>query len=185
LHRIHEMLTLISLTKDNLKPSADLADLPRLKITHAFVSESLKSEADIFFQSVGVKNQIKTVILNTIEKSSSYDIGILEKQVNLKNWEFLVKSIGRLLKSSSLLWVFGKLTSSEHDILKKEGFKAYVLKKSPIILKVKNTSRKVCYQFWKLGKYPFPYLTIKPTMEIVPNLNVFIRGWQANFPFLF
>ncbi len=185
LHRIHEMLTLISLTSNNLKPSADLADLPRLIITHAFGSERLKNDADIFFQSVGVKNQIKTVILNTIEKTSSYDIGILEKQASLKNWEFLVKSMGRLLKSSSLLWVFGKLTSAEHDILKKEGFKAYVFKKSPIILKVKNTSRKLCYQFWKLGKYPFPYLTIKPTMETVPNLNVFIRGWQANFPFLF
>ena len=185
LHRIHEMLTLISLTINNLKPSADLADLPRLRITHAFISESLKSEADIFFQSVGVKNQIKTTILDKIQKLRSYDIGILEALTNQANWRFLVKSISNLLKKNALLWVLGNLSSSEIEILHREGFKPYIFKKNPIVLKIKNMSRKFCLLFWKMGLYPFPYLTLKPTMETVPNLNVFIRGWQANLPFFF
>ena len=49
LHSIHESLTLISITEKNLKPSVDLADLPRLKISHAFTSVESKNEADLFF----------------------------------------------------------------------------------------------------------------------------------------
>ena len=103
LHRIHETLTLISITEKNLNPSADLADLPRLRITHAFISDILKDEADHYFQSVGVNRQIKTTILNKIEKNQSYDIGILETVENQTDWEFLVKNVSKLLKSNSLL----------------------------------------------------------------------------------
>ena len=185
LHRIHESLTLISMTEKHLKPSADLADLPRLRITHAFISDILKKEADLYFQSVGVNQQIQTTILNTLQKSLSYNIGILEIQENQAEWKFLVKSISRLLKKNALLWVLGKLSSSEIEILHREGFKPYILNKNPIALKIRDISRKFCLLFWKMGKYPFPYLTLKPAMEIVPNLNVFLRGWQAYFSFLY
>ncbi len=185
LHRIHESLTLISMTEKNLNPSADLADLPRLKITHAFISDNSKNEADLYFQSVGVSEQIKTTILNKTLKYHSYDIGVLETLANQTDWKFLVKSISKLLKSNSLLWIFGKLTSFEREILKREGFKPFVLSKNSAILKIKTISRKICFLFWKLGRYPFPYLTLKPSMEVVPNLNDFLRGWQAYFPFLY
>ena len=185
LHRIHESLTLISLTKSHLKPSADLADLPRLRITHAFISDISKKEADLYFQSVGVSHQIKTTILHKIKKNQSYDIGILEKQDNQTDWKYMVKSISNLLKSNSLLWVLGKLTSFEREILKKEGFKSYFVSKNSIVLKIKKLSRKFCFLFWKLGKFPFPYLTLKPAMETTPNLNAFLRGWQAYLPFLY
>ena len=185
LHRIHESLTLISFTENNLKPSADLADLPRLRITHAFISDNSKKEADLYFQSVGVSHQIKTTILNKIQKNQSYDIGILETLENQTDWKYLVKSISKLLKSNSLLWVLGKLTSFEREILKKEGFKSYFVNKNSIALKIKKISRKFCFLFWKLGMYPFPYLTLKPAMETVPNLNVFLRGWQAYLPSLY
>ena len=185
LHRIHESLTLISLTEKNLKPSADLADLPRLRTTHAFISDKSKSEADLFFQSVGVSHQIQTALLNKIRKLNSYNIGILETHANQADWKFLVKSMSTLLKSNSLLWVLGKLSSFEIEMLKREGFKPYLFKRDLRTLKIKKISRKVCLQFWKMGIYPFPYLTLKPAMETVPNLNVFLRGWQAYFPFLF
>jgi len=185
LHRIHESLTLISITEKNLKPSADLADLPRLRITHAFRSDALKDEANDYFQSIGVNNQIQTLLLNNLEKSHTYNIGILENQKNQAEWKFLVKSVSRLLKKDALLWVLGKLSSSEIEILQREGFKPYVLHKNPIALKIKEISRKICILFWKMGKYPYPYLTLKPAMEMVPNLNVFLRGWQAYFPFLY
>ena len=185
LHRIHESLTLISFTENNLKPSADLADLPRLRITHAFISDNSKKEADLYFQSVGVSHQIKTTTLHKIKKNQSYDIGILETLENQTDWKYLVKSISKLLKSNSLLWVLGKLTSFEREILKKEGFKSYFVNKNSIALKIKKISRKFCFLFWKLGMYPFPYLTLKPAMETVPNLNVFLRGWQAYLPSLY
>jgi len=185
LHRIHESLKLISMTEKNLKPSADLADLPRLRITHAFISDNSKNETDLYFQSVGVSHQIKTTIINKIQRSSSYDIGILETLEKQTDWKVLVKSISRLLKPNSVLWVLGKLTSSEREILKSEGFKPYNFNKNSIVLQIKKYSRKVCFLFWQLGMYPFPYLTLKPPMEPVPNLNVFLRGWQAYFSFLY
>ena len=185
LHRIHESLKLISLTKINLKPSTDLADLPRLKITHAFTSVKARDEADLFFQSVGVNHQIQTALLNEIQKSHSYEIGILEAQKNQAAWKFLVGNISLLLKKSALLWVLGKLTSSEKEILYREGFKPYNINNNPIVLQIKEISKKICFGFWKNEKYPFPYLTIKPPMETLPNLNVFLRGWQAYFPFLY
>ena len=185
LHRIHESLTLISLTEKHFKPSADLADLPRLRITHAFISDTLKDEADLYFQSVGVNHQIQTTKLKKLQKAHSFDIGILEIQKNQADWRFLVKYISKLLKKNALLWVLGKISSSKIEILHREGFKPYVLNKTPIALKIREISRKICVLFWKMGKYPFPYLTIKPAMEIVPNLNVFIRGWQAYTPFLY
>jgi len=185
LHRIHESLTLISMTEKNLKPSADLADLPRLRITHGFISDNSKNKADLYFQSAAVNHQIQTTLLNKLQKSRSYNIGILEIQKNRAEWKFLVKSISRLLKKNALLWVLGKLSSSEIELLHREGFKPYALNKNPIALKIRDISRKICLLFWKMGKYPFPYLTLKPAMEIVPNLNVFLRGWQAYFPFLY
>ena len=185
LHRIHESLTLISMTEKHLNPSVDLADLPRLRITHAFISNTLKNEADLYFQSVGVNHQIQTTLLNKLQKSHSYNIGILETQKNQAEWKFVVKSISRLLKNNALLWVLGKLSSSEIETLHREGFKPYVLNKNPIALKIRDISRKICFLLWKIGKYPFPYLTLKPAMEIVPNLNVFLRGWQANIPILY
>ncbi len=185
LHRIHESLTLICMTEDHLKPSADLADLPRLRITHAFISDNLKNEADLYFQSVGVNHQIQTTMLNNLQKSYTYNIGILEVQKNQAKWKFLVESISRLLKKNSLLWVLGNLDLSEIEILHRKGFKPYVLNKNLITLKIRDFSRKICVQFWKMGRYPFPYLTLKPAMEIVPNLNVFLRGWQTYFPFLY
>ena len=185
LHRIHESLTLISMTERNLKPSSDLADLPRLKITHTFLSDNSKNEADLYFQSVGVNKQIKTAILNKFQKNQSYDIGILEILENQTDWKYLAKSISKLLKPNSLLWVLGKLTSFEREILKREGFKSYFVNKNSIALKIKKISRNFCFLFWKLGVYPFPYLTLKPVMEPVPNLNVFLRGWQASLPFFY
>ncbi len=185
LHRIHESLTLISLTEKNLNPSVDLADLPRLNITHAFISNKSKNEANLYFQRVGVSHQISTALLNKVQKTNSYDIGILEKLENLTDWKFLTKSISKLLKSNSLLWVLGKLTLAEKEILEKEGFKHFTLHMNPLLLKIKKLTRKICLQFWKLGLYPLPYLTLKPSMEMVPNLNVFLRGWQSYFPFLY
>jgi len=185
LHRIHESLALISITENELNSSADLADLPRLRITHAFSSDSLKDDADHYFQSVEVNHQIKTTILNKIQKKRSYDIGILETKENTTDWKYLVKSISNLLKSNSILWVLGKLTSFEREILRREGFKSYVVNKNSIALKIKKISRKIYFLFWKWGMYPFPYLTLKPAMELVPNLNVFLRGWQAYLPFLY
>ena len=185
LHRIHESLTLISITENNLKPLSDLADLPRLKITSAFITERTKNEADLYFQSVEVNNQIKTAILNKIKNKTPFDIGFLETPKNQANWEFLIKSISRLLKSNSLLWVLGDVTSMEKELLKREGFKPYIFNENSIFLKIKNISRKICFQSWKMGLYPFPYLTLKPAMEPVPNLNVFLRGWQAKIPMLF
>ncbi len=185
LHRIHESLKLISITEKNLKPSADLADLPRLRITHAFISVNSKNEANLYFQSVGVSHQIKTTILNKIQKNQSYDIGILETLENQTDWKYLVKYISKLLKKNALLWVLGKLTSFKREILKREGFKSYFVNKNSRVLKIKEISRKFCFLFWKFGMYPFTYLTIKPAMEQVPNLNAFLRGWQAYLPFLF
>lgn len=185
LHRIHESLTLISITEKNLRPSVDLVDLPRLRITHAFTSDNLKDEADLYFKSVGVNHQIQTILLNNLEKSHSYNIGILENQKNQAEWKFLVKSISRILNKNALLWVLGKLSSSEIDVLHREGFKSYILNKHPIVLKIKEISRKICVLFWRFGKFPFPYLTLKPAMETVPNLNVFLRGWQAYFPYFY
>ena len=182
LHHIHESLTLISLTKKNLNPSVDLADLPRLNITHVFTSIKSKSKADLYFQKVGVDHQIKTVVINNIWNLSTYDIGILEIQ---SNWKHVVKYISNLLKTNSLIWVLGKLTLAEKKMLKKEGFKPYTVSNNPITLKTKEISRKICNLFWKIGKFPFPYLTIKPAMKTVPNLNVFIRGWQSKFLFLY
>ena len=185
LHRIHESLLLISMTEKRLNPSADLADLPRLRITHAFISENSKKEADLYFQKVGVSHKIKTTILNNIQKSRSYNIGILETLENQAEWKFLARNISILLKSNSLLWVLGKLTSFEREVLKREGFKPYVLNKNSKMLKIKNLSRKFCFLFWKLGMYPLPYLTLKPPMDMEPNLNVFLRGWQVYLPFLY
>ena len=185
LHRIHESLTLISMTKKHLNPSVDLADLQRLRITHAFISDILKNEADLYFQSVGVNHQIQTTRLNNLKKSHSYNIGILETQKSEAEWKFLIKTSSRLLKKDALLWVLGKLSSSDIEILLREGFKPYVLNKNPINLKIREISRKFCVFFWKMGKYPLPYLTLKPAMEVVPNLNVFLRGWQSSFPFLY
>lgn len=185
MHRIHEMLTLISITDKNLKPSADLADLQRLRITHAFLSENSKKEADLYFKNVGVNNQIITTMLEKIKNNRSYDIGILESPTNQTEWKFLVKNISGFLKSNSLLWIIGELTSFEKEILKKEGFKRYNFNKTSVMLKIKEISRNFCLLFWKLGMYPFPYLTLKPAMETTNNLNVFLRGWQANLSFIY
>jgi hypothetical protein len=185
LHRFHEFLSSISITNKNLKPSMDLADLPRLKITHAFTSHDLQNEADLFFQSVGVSHQIETALLNDLQKSNTHDIGILEKQANQAVWKFMVRSISELLKKNSLLWVLGELSSFEKKALRREGFKPYNFNRSSGVLKIKNLSKKICLQFWKMGMYPFPYLTLKPVMDPVPNLNVFLRGWQKYFPFLY
>ena len=90
LHRIHESLSLISMTNTHLNPSVDLADLPRLRMTHVFISDSLKSEADLYFQSVEVNHQIQTTLLNDLQKLNSYNIGILEIQKDQSEWKFLV-----------------------------------------------------------------------------------------------
>ena len=185
LHRIHESLSLISLTEKNLNPSVDLADLPRLRITHAFISDNSKNEADLYFQRVGVSHQIYTTILNNTQKSHSYDIGILETSENQAEWRFSVKLISKLVKLNSILWVLGKLTSSERELIEKEGFKLFTLSKKPVVSKFKVLNKKLCMFFWKFGKYPLPYLTLKPPMEMVSNLNVFLRGWQSYFPFLY
>jgi len=185
LHRIHESLKLISITEKSLKISADLADLPRIRITHAFRSIRAKNEADHFFKSVGVNHQIKTVMVNKIQKSYSFDIGVVETPSNQADWKTFLRILSKSLKSNSLLWVLGKLTSTEKKILKREGFKPYMISKNSILLNIKKISRKICFQFWKMGFYPFPYITLKPAMELVPNLNVFLRGWQASFPFLY
>ena len=181
LHRIHESLSLISLTTRNLKPLSDLADLPRLKITNAYFSNGLKNDANLYFQSVGVDHQIKTIMLNDIPKLSTYNIGILETQINPIYWSLLINSISKLLKKNSLLWILGKLTPYDYILLKNKGFEPYKLKDNFI----KKISRKMCLWFWKKGKYPFPYLTLKPAMETVPNLNVFIRGWQSKIKSLY
>lgn len=185
LHRIHESLTLISLTERNFKPTSDLADLPRLSITHAFTSDKLYNEAYSYFQSVGVRDQVRMTRLNKYQKSHLFDIGILETHKETTNWEHLVKKISSLLKMNSLLWILGNLTPKESEFLFKEGFKPYEIRKNPIFLKLRALSRKICFGFWKFGKYPFPYLTIKPPMENVPNLNAYLRGWQSKFPFLY
>ena len=181
LHRIHESLKLISFTQRNLKVISDLADLPRLKITHLFTSDKLKTKANLYFQSVCVDHQIKTDTLNNIQELSTYNIGILETQECFIDSSFLVGFISELLKKKSLLFVFGELTPSEFIMLKEEGFKSYKLKDNFI----KKISRKICLWFWKKGKYPFPYLTLKPAMKTVPNLNVFIRGWQSKLQKLY
>ena len=185
LHRIHESLALISLTEKNLKPTSDLADLPRLKITHAFLSDKIKNEADLYFHNVGVSDQIKTTFLNKIQELNHFNVGLLETLQNQDYWVFLVKSISTLLKSNSLLWVLGELTSFQNEILKREGFKKYIFKNDSKTQKIKNFSRKFCFQFWKMGLYPLPYLTLKPSMETTPNLNVFLRGWQPYIPFIY
>ena len=185
LHRIHESLNLISLTEKNFKPLSDLADLPRLKITHAFTTDKIKNEADLYFQDVEVNHQIKTIMLDNIHNLSIYDIGILETQPSFIDSLFLVESISSLLKRNSLLWVLGEPTPTEKKILRKEGFKPYNVYTNPVILKIKEISRKICFLFWKLGKYPFPYVTLKPTMKNVPNLNVFIRGWQTKLSYIY
>ncbi|KKN10241.1 hypothetical protein LCGC14_1038550 [marine sediment metagenome] len=181
LHLNHESLKLISLTTKNLNSSSDLADLPRLEITHAFYYSNLKNEADLYFQNVEVDHQIKTIMLDDIQDLFAYNIGILETQESCIDSSILIESISILLKKNSLLWVLGKPTSSEFIILKKEGFKPYKFKENLI----KKISKKICLGFLKIGKYPFPYITLKPTMEMVSNLNVFIRGWQSKFPFLY
>ncbi|MFW9821463.1 MAG: glycosyltransferase [Candidatus Thorarchaeota archaeon] len=185
LHRIHETLNLISLTEKNLKPTSDLVDLPRLKITHAFISANLKNEADAYFQSVGIRKQIQTEMLYKLHDLNCYDIGILEVQEKITKWKLMVKSISRLLKRNSLLWVLGNLNSDEENILKKEGFRSYNPMTSSWKKKTKNLSKKICFLFWKYGFYSFPYLTLKPTMKTVSNLNVFMRGWQTHFPYLY
>ncbi len=185
LHRIHESLRLISMTDKNLKPSADLADLQRLKITHTFISDISKKEADFYFESVGVSHQIKTIMINKIQKYRSFDIGILETPTNQAVWKFLVNNISSLLKLNSLLWVLGKLTSNDKEILKGEGFKPYFLNKTSAMSTIREKSKKLCFLFWKMGMYPFPYLTLKPTMETTTNLNVFLRGWQSNLSFIY
>ena len=96
-----------------------------------------------------------------------------------------MKYISKSLKSNSLLWVLGKITSIEREFLKKEGFKPFPIYKNPVVSKIKTLNRKLCLFFWKLGLYPLPYLTLKPAMKMIPNLNVFLRGWQARFPFLY
>ena len=123
-----------------------------------------------------MSHQIKTTILDKTQKLRSYDIGILETATNQANSRFFVKSISKFLKKNALLLVLGKLSSSEIEILRRQGFKPYVLKKNPIVLKIRDISRKIFLLFWKMGKCPFPYLTLKPAMESVPNLNVFLRG---------
>ncbi|MFX1274384.1 MAG: glycosyltransferase [Promethearchaeota archaeon] len=182
LHRIHESLTLISLTEKNLNPLADLADLPRLKITNAFFSDNSKKIADLYFHRVGVNHQIETIIINKLHKSHLYNIGILEKQEDNIKWKMSIKLISKFLKKNSLLWILGNISTSDIEILSKEGFKLYVFKNNHITLKIKKLSRKVCYFFWKIGKFPFPYLTLKPAMGMAPHLNVFLRGWQGHFP---
>ena len=132
-----------------------------------------------------MSHQINTALLNKVQKTNSYDIGILEKLENLTDWKFLTKSISKLLKSNSLLWVLGKLTLVEREILEKEGFKHFTLPMNPVLLKFKKLTRKICLQFWKLGLYPLPYLTLKPSMEMVTNLNAFLRGWQSYSSFLY
>jgi len=185
LHRIHENIQLISLTNQYLISSSDLADLPRLKMTHAFADDQLKEKADLYFQEVGVEDQIVTTTFNKLNQKSIYDIGLLETQDNLSDWKFLIRYISLLLKPNSLLWVFDKLTSDECNVLEKHGFKTYRVSDNPLFNKIKNISRILCFQMWKYGTYPFPYLTLKPRMKSVPHLNVFIRGWQGKFPFLY
>lgn len=185
LHRFHESLTLISVTEKSLKPSMDLADLPRLKITHGFTSYDSKNEADLFFQRVGLSYQIKTALLNEIPVTNTYYIGILETKTNQKVWKYIVKLISKRLKSNSLLWILGNLSSFEKETLKGEGFRPYKFSNSQVALKIKSLSKKICLQFWKKGMYPFPYLTLKPAMESVQNLNVFLRGWQKFFSILY
>ena len=185
LHRIHESLNLISLTTHNLKPSTDLADLPRLRITHAFTSDDSRREADLFFQESGTKDLIFTVNLNEFKKFKSFDIGILEKLQSQAKWKLQVKYLSKLLKTNALLCVLGELTKVETEILFREGFKTYEVKTNPLILKLKDLSRKICHGFWKFGNFPLPYLTLKPSMESVPNLSMFLRGWQAYFPYLY
>ena len=162
-----------------------VADLPRLRITHAFITEKTKKEAELYFQSVGVSHQINTAKLNEIRKDKFYDIGILEIQETEAEWKFMVESISNLLKRNALLWILGKLSASDIKILHRIGFIPYIFDKNAIISKIKDISRKICFFFWKMGLYPYPYLTLKPAMKNVPNLNVFLRGWQAYTPFLY
>lgn len=182
LHRIHESLNLLSLTEKNLNPSVDLADLPRLKITHAFLSDQIRNESENYFQSVGVNHQIQATLLKKIREMNNYKIGILERLENQEKWRFLVKSISQLLSKNSVLWIFGKLSTRDYELLHKYGFKPYKFNKHS---KIKEFSRKIIILFWKLGLFPFPYLTLKPAMETVPNLNVFLKGWQAHISFLY
>ncbi|MFW9897520.1 MAG: hypothetical protein ACFFD7_17070, partial [Candidatus Thorarchaeota archaeon] len=185
LHRIHESLRLISLTEKSLKPTTDLVDLPRLKITHAFTSDNIKLEAENYFQEVGVRKQIKTILLDEKQITHSYDVGILETVEKKNEWKFLVNNIKNLLKRNSLLWVLGRLTSFEREFLKENGFNPYIIPISSVVSKIKNLSKKICYFFWKFGLYPYPYVSLKPTMDIVSNLNVYLQGWQARIPFLY
>lgn len=185
LHRIHEKLQLISLTNRYLISSSDLADLPRLKITHAFSNDRLKEKADVYLKKLGVKDQITTTTFNKLNQGSIYDIGLLETQDNFSDWKILTGYISLLLKPNSIVWNFGKLTSNEYNVLEKHGFKTYRVTNYPLFNRIKNISRIICFQFWKYGTYPYPYLTLKPRMSSVPHLNVFIRGWQGIFPFLF
>ena len=181
LHRIHESLKLISLTNENINPTVDLADLPRLKITHLFYSEQSIQEANLYFQKVGILKQIKTNLLSPFMQLNKYNIGILETKEIFTNWLFYLYSMSKLLKKSSILFVFGEISPFDYITLRKEGFKRYKLKNNFI----KEFSRKIIIWFWKKGKYPFPYLTIKPAMETVPNLNIFIRGWQSKIKSLY
>jgi len=185
LHRIHEDLDIICITKKNLKISSDLADLPRLRITHAFLSKSQEEEATQFFDIFGVKSQINTCLLKSLKKANSFDIGIIEFDEDRMISPYLISYICTLLKPNSLLWVIGNLNSNQKEIISLNGFKPFILKKKSYILKIKDISRKICFYFWKLGYYPFPYLTLKPMMELLPNLHVFLRGWQAHLPFLY
>jgi hypothetical protein len=184
LHSIHESLNLVALTLGTLKPIADLADLPRLSLTQVFISKDFKKEADNFFERSGVKNQIITQFFSEISKQQYFDIGILESVSYLKSWQFRVKAISRLLKNNSLLWIFGKLNTDQTSILKREGFKQYTPNKNTMVFKFKELSKKICLLFWRFGLFPLPYLTLKPPMELVPNLSSFIRGWQGNSPYL-
>lgn len=185
LHLIHENLNLISMTQKNLNPSIDLADLPRLNITHCFSTEKLKKQADLYFQRVGVDEKIETTIFNKSLKLRTFDIGILESKKNQNLWRFYIKSISSVLKFNSVLWIFGDLTTKHKVILKKHRFRPYPFPKKQVFLKIKDYSRKICFLTWKLGLFPFPYLTLKPRMETVPYLNVYLRGWQSILPLLY
>ena len=125
------------------------------------------------------------MILKDIQNYHSFDIGLIDKQHSQAEWRFLTNSLSKWLKRNALLCILGEISLSEKDIIIKAGFKEYINKSNPIFSKIKNISKRICLGFWKLGKYPLPYLTLKPSMKTVPKLNMFLRGWQAYFPYLY
>ena len=63
---------------------------------------------------------IQTVLLDKIQNPNMFDIWFLETPENQANWKFLVKTLSSLVKPNSLIWVLGKLTSFEYEVLRSD-----------------------------------------------------------------